>query len=150
MIALFSRLTQIVGFPRSIAEIYGMFFASTTPLCMDDILARLGLSRGATSQGIKQLRALGAIRPVLVPADRRTYYEIEDNLRKVAAGFLKEQVLPQLDDWPQRLERVRSLFLELPDEKGNGVGKTRADDLARWHKRTLESVPSVLNLIGKW
>ncbi len=148
LIELFVRLAGVVGLPRSVAEIYGVLFASPTPLTMDDVIGKLHLSRGAVSQGLRQLRRFGAIAPVSVPGDRRTYLQVEDNLRKIAAGFLQEQVLPQLEDWPQRLRRIQDLSRDLP--ASDGFPPDRARKLDRWHQRTRDSIPVVLDLIGRW
>src|SRR5882757_6184898 len=75
VIDLFVQLSRLVGQPRSLAEIYGLLFISSRPLTMDDIIARLGLSKGSASQGLKFLNRLGAARPIYVAGDRRTHYE---------------------------------------------------------------------------
>lgn len=149
LINLFARMGRIVGFPRSFAEIYGILFASPEPLAMEQIIGRAGLSQGAVSQGLRQLRALGAIQPVYVTGDRRTFFDIEDNLRKVAAGFLKEQILPQLEDWPDRIERIGRICSESGAEGNTSLG-TRIEKLRGWHQRISRSTPELLQLIGKW
>lgn len=145
---LFTRVVSILGLPRSLAEIYAVLFASIPPLNMDDVLKRSRLSQGAVSQGIRQLRGFGAIRPVYRQGDRRTFYEVEENLRKIAAGFLREQVLSQLEDWPQRLERIDDLWRI----RGNGdaPGRERAENLTRWHRRVTTTIPVLLDVIGSW
>ncbi len=149
LINLFARMGRIVGFPRSFAEIYAILFASPEPMAMEQIIGRAGLSQGAVSQGLRQLRALGAIQPVYVPGDRRTFFNIEDNLRKVAAGFLKEQVLPQLEDWPDRIERIGRICGD-SDSKGESALSARVEKLRGWHQRISRSTPELLQLIGKW
>lgn len=148
LINLFTRLVQIVGLPRSLAEIYAVLFASPDPMCMEDVITRTRLSQGGVSQGLRQLRAFGALQTVYVPGDRRTFFAIEDNLRKVAAGFLKEQVLPQIEDWPARMQRIRELA-------SSGSGQTsasteRIEKLGRWHRRLEQATPDLLKLIGQW
>src|SRR3954452_18920276 len=81
VIDLFVQLSRLVGQPRSLAEIYGLLFISSRPLTMDDIIARLRLSKGSASRGLKFENRLGAIRQVYVPSDRRTHYEAVAELR---------------------------------------------------------------------
>src|SRR5262245_15236674 len=75
IIDLFVQLSRLLGQPRSLAEIYGLLFISAQPLSMDDLIARLQLSKGSASQGLKFLRALGAVRMVYIAGDRRVHYE---------------------------------------------------------------------------
>ena len=52
---------RVLGLPRSIGEIYGLLFISRTPLSLDDLVARLKISKGSASQGLRMLRNLGAV-----------------------------------------------------------------------------------------
>src|SRR2546421_3286977 len=81
VIDLFVQLSRLLGQPRSLAEIYGLLFISAQPLAMDDLIERLGMSKGSASQGLKFLHNLGAVRTVYVPGDRRTHYEAVAELR---------------------------------------------------------------------
>jgi hypothetical protein len=50
-----------LGIPKSIGQIYGVLYASATPLSFSDIVGRLEISKGSVSQGLQLLRSLGAI-----------------------------------------------------------------------------------------
>jgi hypothetical protein len=62
LIAIFADLSVALGLPRSLGQIYGLAFASPEPVCFDDVVSRLGLSKGSASQGLRVLRELGALR----------------------------------------------------------------------------------------
>ncbi|MDE0577580.1 MAG: hypothetical protein OSB39_11585 [Opitutales bacterium] len=61
-IDFFVRLMNMMGMPRSVGEIYGLLYFSEKPLPMDAVASRLGISIGSASQGLKNLRALKAVR----------------------------------------------------------------------------------------
>ncbi|HWW00903.1 MAG TPA: hypothetical protein VNZ64_14500 [Candidatus Acidoferrum sp.] len=67
VIDLFVQISRLLGQARSLGETYGLLFISAAPLTMDDLIARLGLSKGSASQGLKFLRTNGAISAVYVP-----------------------------------------------------------------------------------
>src|SRR5689334_9414028 len=75
IIDLFVQFSSALGQPRSVAEIYGLLFISRQPLAMDEMIHRLRLSKGSTSQGLRFLRNLGAVRMIYVAGDRRAHYE---------------------------------------------------------------------------
>ena len=54
----------MLGLPKSIGEIYGLLYVTQEALSLDDLVSRLGISKGSTSQGLKMLRKLGAVREV--------------------------------------------------------------------------------------
>jgi HTH-type transcriptional regulator, glycine betaine synthesis regulator len=61
VIDLFVQVSRLLGQPQSLAEIYGLLFISARPLDMDELIARLGMSKGGASQGLKYLCGLGAV-----------------------------------------------------------------------------------------
>jgi HTH-type transcriptional regulator, glycine betaine synthesis regulator len=116
VIAIFVQMSQTLGAPRSLGEIYGLLFASPQPLAFTDISDRLSLSKGSVSQGLRFLRSVGAITPVVVVGDRKEYYEPVVELRALVSGFLKERINPQLETWGARAKALKIEDFEL----GNG------------------------------
>src|SRR5882672_1181916 len=106
VIHLFVQFARALGQPRSVAEIYGLLFASEKPLAMDTLIERLNLSKGSASQGLKYLQDLGAVRTVYVAGDRRTHYEAVAELRNLAGRFLRKEILTHFEDSESRLERI--------------------------------------------
>ncbi|MDZ8117305.1 GbsR/MarR family transcriptional regulator [Pontiella agarivorans] len=148
IIALFVRVADMLNLPRSVGEIYGLLFISTDPLCLDDCRVRLNISKGSTSQGLKILRSFGAIRAVYIPGDRKDYYVAETSLRKIAAGFAKEQIQPHVASGEDRLLRIRELLDDC--ESGNKAELTeKVELLENWQYRAGKTLPLLLKLIGK-
>src|SRR5439155_9335517 len=52
VIGLFVQLSRMLGQPRSYAEIYGLIFISARPINMEEMIERLGISKGSASQGL--------------------------------------------------------------------------------------------------
>ena len=107
VVDIFVRGVQVVGLPKSLGEIYGLLYASAEPLSMDSIMRKLRVSLGTASQGLKQLRGFRAVRTVYVPGQRKDFFEAETEFRKLAAGFFREEVFPQLENTGERLARIR-------------------------------------------
>lgn len=95
---------RTVGLPKSVGEIYGVIYASATPLSMDEIMGKLGLSLGSTSQGLKMLRSFGAVKTVYQPGSRKDYFTVELDFRKVITQYLADVVLPQFSSTKTQLE----------------------------------------------
>ena len=146
VIEAFVRIAGLLGLPRSIGELYGLLFISPRPLPMDELIRRLDLSKGATSQGLKQLRAFGAVRTVYIPGDRRDHFAAEAELRKLASGFLKEQVQPHLHNGQERLDRMMSLA-EGVDPADAAFVRERLERLRQCRRRADQLLPILLRLI---
>ena len=148
IIGLFVQFARILGLPRSLAEIYGLLFICNTPLPMDELISRLALSKGSASQGLRYLRQIGAIDTVYVPGERRTHYEAVAQLRQLAVRFLRDQIVPHLDNGLLRLERISGLVAELPNASRQRVGG-RVKMLQSWEKNARRVLPLVVRVLGK-
>lgn len=62
MVDFFVSAADLLGVPKSVAAIYGVVFASPGPLSFAEIEARLDISKGSVSQGLRVLREVGAIK----------------------------------------------------------------------------------------
>ena len=60
---------------RTVAEVHALFYLSAEPLSAEDVSTALSVSRSNVSAGLRELEALGLIRPVHVRGDRKQYYE---------------------------------------------------------------------------
>ena len=89
-INFFVRMMSILGFPRSVGEIYGLLYFTPNPLTMEQIAKRLGISIGSASQGLKSLRSLKAVRTNYIPGDRRDHYLAEREFRRLFSTFIKD------------------------------------------------------------
>jgi DNA-binding transcriptional regulator GbsR (MarR family) len=147
VIHLFVQFARSLGQPRSVAEIYGLLFASEKPLVMDTLIERLNLSKGSASQGLKYLQDLGAVRTVYVAGDRRTHYEAVATLRNLAGRFLRQQILVHFEDSESRLDRIAAQTQKLSDERRRHIAE-RIKLLRRWERTGRRILPFVLKMLG--
>ena len=149
VIDLFLNAAQSVGLPKSVGQIYGLLFCRDEPLPMDAIMKCLSISKGSASQGLRALRQLGAVKNVFVPGERREHFVAEIRLRKLVAGFLKEQAEPHLEKGKDRLRHLQVLVAAIEDEDEARRGDRRANILAGWHRQVGKLLPLVKMIVGK-
>ena len=146
VIGLFVNAVKLLGMPKSVGEIYGLLFIAPDPLSLDALVDRLNISKGSASQGIKVLRAFGAVKQVYVAGDRRDHYAAETELKKLAAGFVREEIKPRLDSGADRLERLNSLSVSEDSDHGDFY-RSRVSKLAQWHARSREIMPLLSTML---
>ena len=146
-IGLFIQLSRIVGQPKSFAEVYGMLFISPRPMPIEDLVERLATSRAAAHRALRFLRKAGLLRMVYVPGDRRVHYEAVAEPRHMVIGFVRDQILPQLANAENRIDRLADVIRELPREQRAPLG-TRVATLQRWGKKSRNLTAVVLRLLG--
>ncbi len=140
--------TRVLGLPRSIGEIYGLLFISPSPLSLDDLVARLDISKGSASQGLRTLKTLGAIREAQNHGQRRTYYQPATDLKRLAGGFIKEQIRPHLESGRTKLDRLNASAESITDPGRREFARERIDKLETWVRKSSRILPALQKLLG--
>jgi DNA-binding transcriptional regulator GbsR (MarR family) len=146
-IGLFIQLGRLVSQPRSFAEVYGLLFVSPHPVPAEDLVERLGASRAAAERALLFLRRAGLLRMVYVPGDRRMHYEAVAEPRHMVIGFLRDQILPQLENAESRIDRLAEAVRKLPGEQ-RGPLSDRVARLQSWGKKSRSLAPMILRFLG--
>jgi DNA-binding transcriptional regulator GbsR (MarR family) len=72
---LWDTMSSLWGISPTMARIHGLLYISGEALSMDDIMARLAISRGNVSMNLSKLVEWGLVRRVHKRGGRRDYYE---------------------------------------------------------------------------
>mgnify|MGYP002622056268 FL=1 len=140
---------RVLGMPGSVGEIYGLLFISREPLSLDDLVQRLGISKGSASQGLRTLRGLGAVKEAEVPGMRRAHYEAAVDLKRLAGGFIREQVRPHLDSGQLKVGRLFEAVAAEEDREAREFYDDRVAKLDGWMKRARMMLPLVQKVLGQ-
>jgi DNA-binding transcriptional regulator GbsR (MarR family) len=106
VVNFFLESAALLGVPKSLAAIYGICFASPEPLSFTEVQARLDLSSGSISQGLKVLREVGALKVVRTELDSRQFLTPDLELRKLVQQRITERLQRQLAAGQTRLQRI--------------------------------------------
>ena len=145
-IELFINFLRLLGWPKSVGEIYGLLFVSARPLAMDDIMHRLDMSLGAASQGLKLLREFGAVRAVYQPGQRKDHYVASGELSRFASSFIEDELLPRLTTAQERIQRMEQMMDALPEAERQ-VPAERIERLNYWLGKGQQVVPWMLKFL---
>lgn len=146
VVEFFVRAVAILSLPKSLGEIYGLLFSTQEPLSLDDIIARLQMSRGSASQGVRWLKDIGAVKTVYIAGVRKDHFTAETELRKLAAGFLREQVESHVESSAERLRSIKATI----DRRNGDFENSRLSKIERWQKFVVRTLPVVKALSSKF
>jgi HTH-type transcriptional regulator, glycine betaine synthesis regulator len=147
-IEFFAELGQVVGIPRSLAQIYGLLFASPSPLSFTDIVESLGMSKGSASQGLQLLRSLGAVQSVSTANDRRELFVPELGLRKLVKGVLREKIEPVVKSGGARLRQLQMAARKAPNLQTEEFSLERVKQIETWRRQMVLLLPLLKTLLG--
>ncbi len=149
VIDFFCDGVRILGLPKSIGEIYGLLYVSQEALSLDDLVKRLGISKGSASQGLKMLRELGAVKESDASEGRKSYYEPDVELKQLVGGFIKEQVRPHLASGEGKLKNLKEMVAEMPGDTRADFYAGRLERLGRWTKQAKVVLPLLQKFLGR-
>lgn len=136
------RLAKLLGQPKSVGEIFGLLFATSRPLSMDDIMEELRISLGTASQGLKTLRNLRAVRVEYLPGVRKDHFTAETDFRMILNSFVGEKVKPHLQDGESLVERASNSV------KTSGRDKAFYEDRVKILKSVNKKAKTALGLVA--
>lgn len=147
MIQVFVDGGKVLGLPRSIGEIYGLLFISPDPLSLDDLVERLGISKGSASQGLRALKTLGAVREITLEHSRRCHYQADVELKRLVGGFIREQVRPHLESGQSKIGRLIEVAAAEADPGRREFLHGRVKQLEYWMKKSGVVLPLLQNVL---
>lgn len=120
------RLAASVGLNRVVGQLYAILFLSNKPLCLDDMIESLKISKGNASVNIRELERLGVVRKVWIKGNRRDFYEAELDFEKIITSSLTGAV-----------KRRMKLALDTVTETESFIKEARTN-LNKEEKKTVE------------
>ncbi len=128
-VTLWRSMSSLWGISPTMAEIHGLLYITGAALSMDDIMARLQISRGNVSMNLSTLTAWGLVRRVHRRGDRRDYYEslsdVWEMFTLVAAQRKRREIDPILNTLRDCRDRLS------PEALGAAAEKPEAQDRRR-------------------
>jgi DNA-binding transcriptional regulator GbsR (MarR family) len=115
--------TQSFGLGRILGQIYALLYLSPAPLCLDEIVVELGVSKASVSTTIRQLERWAAVKRVWVKGDRKDYYEVEEDFRTILRQGLLAMMVKKIDTAGVQLNQVEGSLREIrTGENGQKTG----------------------------
>jgi HTH-type transcriptional regulator, glycine betaine synthesis regulator len=109
------QLAGYFGFSKVMGQLYAALLLSDEPLSLDDLMARLDISKASVSMNMRTLEHMGMVRQVWLRgrSGRRKYYEAETDFLQVITNILNgremrdvERALAVMEDNAQRLSEA--------------------------------------------
>lgn len=94
------------GINRTMAQVHALLMISPEPLCADDIMERLQISRGNANMNIRALIDWGLVYKQLKPGERREYFVSERDMWNVVRQIITHRKKKELDPVLKVLDEV--------------------------------------------
>ncbi|MGQ0627727.1 MAG: GbsR/MarR family transcriptional regulator, partial [Phycisphaerales bacterium] len=90
-IAAWGQMGSTWGISRTMAEAHALLYITGQPLCTDEVMERLKISRGNASMSLRALLDWGIIRRASKRGDRKEYFEAEQDVWTLLKAVVRER-----------------------------------------------------------
>src|SRR6266852_5460829 len=111
---LWDTMSSLWGISPTMARIHGLLYITGAALSMDDIMARLSISRGNVSMNLSKLIEWSLVRRVHKRGNRKDYYESLSDVWEMFTLVAAQRKRREIDPIISTLRRCRE---ELSPEK---------------------------------
>ena len=118
------EMGQTWGINRTMAEIHALLYICVTPLCTDDVMDRLNISRGNASMSLRALCDWGIIRRMHKRGERREYFESLSDVWEMFSIIAAERKRREMDPVLETIKQCQQMIGE------GALGKTEAQQEA--------------------
>lgn len=133
-IQTWGKLGSEWGINRTMAQVHAILLISPKPLCTEDIMEELNISRGNSNMNVRDLMNWELVYKKLIPGDRKEYFEAEKDIWEVARRIIKERKKREVEPVVKVLSQLKQIdgdnensevkeFTSMMDQLDRFVGK---------------------------
>jgi DNA-binding transcriptional regulator GbsR (MarR family) len=122
----FGEMGSRWGINRTVGQIYALLYLSPRPLCADDIVEALGVSRSNVSMGLRELQAWNLVLLKHIPGDRRDYYTTPEDVWQILRIIAEERKKREVDP---TLSVLRELLMQQPEGEDERYAQRRMAEM---------------------
>jgi DNA-binding transcriptional regulator GbsR (MarR family) len=139
------EMGQTWGINRTMAEIHALLYVVAEPLCTDDVMERLNISRGNVSMSLRALCDWGIVHRLHKRGERREYFESHSDVWDMFSLIAAERKRREMDPVLETIKQCRKMLDE--QSLGKQAARGRAVELTRERLASMEEFMEVTNKI---
>lgn len=145
-IAVWGKMGGAWGISRTMAEVHALLMITAEPLCTDDVMDRLQISRGNASMSLRALLDWGIVYRAHKRGDRKEYFEAERDVWTMFTTIARERK-------KREIEPVVASLYEIRDMTGRTIDASGADAAAKakleHHNERLDTLLRFIHAVEK-
>jgi DNA-binding transcriptional regulator GbsR (MarR family) len=122
----FGEMGSRWGINRTVGQIYALLYVSPDPLCADDIVEKLGVSRSNVSMGLRELQTWNLVLLKHLPDDRRDFFTTPDDVWQILRTLAEERKKREVDP---TLSVLREILMQNPADEAERHAQARMAEM---------------------
>lgn len=137
------EMGQTWGINRTMAEIHALLYITGQPLCTDDVMERLHISRGNASMSLRALCDWGIIRRLHRRGERREYFESLSDVWEIFSIIAAERKRREMDPVLEAIKQCQQMVDE------GALGKAAHTEQVAVTRQRLASMEEFMTVTNK-
>lgn len=122
----FGEMGSRWGINRTVGQIYALLYVSPEPLCAEEIVEGLGVSRSNVSMGLRELQAWNLVVLKHLPGDRRDFFTTPDDIWQILRTLAEERKKREVDP---TLSVLREILMQQPGSDKERYAQQRMGEM---------------------
>lgn len=137
------------GINRSMAQVHALLLISNKPLCTEDIMEELNISRGNANMNLRDLINWTLISKELIPGDRKEYFVAEKDIWEIARIIARERKRREIEPVLKVLNQLKNVEGNKNDAEVKAFSDT-INNLSDFVGKMDKSVDMMLKVDESW
>ncbi|MDX1476926.1 MAG: transcriptional regulator [Saprospiraceae bacterium] len=135
------------GVSRTMAQIHALLIVAKEPLCADQIMEALKISRGNVNINVHALIDWGLVQKVLKPGDRKDYFQAEKDVMLMMKQIILHRKRKELDPMVKVLNEISCVESQCPD---SAEFCRMIKELKRYSEKADKTLDTILTSESNW
>ena len=137
------EMSSYWGINRTMAEIHALLYVSTQPVCTDDVMSLLEVSRGNASMNLRSLVDWGLIQRIHVRGDRKEYFTAIADVWEMFQTIIRQRKRREVEPILETIARCRDMA-----SKEAALKKSPRGSEAKIYLERMEQMDSFLKMLA--
>ena len=103
------------GINKTMAQVHALLLINTKPLCAEDIMEQLQISRGNVNMNVRELIDWNLVERITIVGERKEYFSAEKDIWKVVTQIIKERKKRELEPMLRLMKQLQERLTALVD-----------------------------------
>ena len=146
---LWGEMAPAWGINKTMAQIHALLMAWPDPLCTEDMMDILQISRGNTNMNVRALMDWGLVTKEMISGDRKDYYTAKKDIWVIARQIAKERRKRELDPVLSSLKEIRQSLKTDPSPENIKFSK-QVEDIENFTLKVDQSLDKFIQSDENW
>jgi DNA-binding transcriptional regulator GbsR (MarR family) len=136
------------GINKTMAQVHALLLINPKPLCAEDIMDQLQISRGNVNMNVRELIDWSLVDRITIVGERKEYFSAEKDIWKVVTQIIKERKKRELEPMLRLMKQLQ----DVPNDKSDEYKayKNTVDSIIKYSEQADKTFEKLIKAEESW